>query len=149
MKPVIQTHILEEGVKHWSDMAKALNEEILEHGEIQKNNKTIWDNYLHQWTNWEYATVLGVMRDLMDSNPEYFRGNHESAILTAETVLMRNWESEKDRVLDQRRFKEVAWKLIMTMREVWNRVQGIDLPNSDQSRRRPPPPKDQLFSVGE
>ena len=147
MKPVIQQHIVEQGIEFWGDLAEALNNEIYQHGEIQKNNKNIWDNYLHKWTNWEYACVLGVLRELMDTNPEFFRGNHESAVLAAEQILCKNWESPKDRTLDKRVYKDTAWKLIMTMREVWNRANDKSVPNSDQGRRGPTPPKDQLFEM--
>jgi hypothetical protein len=156
MKPVIQQHIQEEGIRLWEEIARALNGEILLNGRLQKNNAYIWGQFLHRWRNLEYAQVLGVMRELMDTNPELFKSFHESAVLTAEQVLIRNWDkptgkdkvySAEGRILDQRAHKEVAWKLIMTMREVWNKIHDMDIANDDSARMKPQGPKSDLFNL--
>jgi hypothetical protein len=123
-----------EGIELWGGLANWLNEEIRKTGQLQKNNHPLWDEYLHEWANREYAKVLSAMRDLMEQHPEMFKGFHEDAILNAEMILHKNWESEDNRVLDTKKYKTDAWKLIMTMREVWNKAIGIDLPNEDASR---------------
>jgi hypothetical protein len=128
---------LSEGIDLWGGLANWLNEEILKAGKLQKNNHPLWNGYLHEWANREYAKVLAAMRDLMEQQPELFRPFHENAILRAETILHKNWESEDNRVLDTKKYKTDAWALIMAMREVWNKAGNIDLPNEDSSRRKP------------
>jgi len=137
---------MEEGLDLWQGAATALNEEILQGGQLQKNNRRIWDTILHNWNNYDYVRVIALMRLLMETNPEMFAGRNEEAVLTADMILGKHWDrptgkknptwGPDGRVLDQPEFKHDAWKLIMAMREVWNKAQGIDIPNDDTSKTK-------------
>jgi hypothetical protein len=154
MKTTIEKYWIDEGIDLWYEVAHALNEEILKQGKLQKNNKLIWGTILHKWNNLDYAKVLGVMRELMDKHPEMFSGNNDSAVLAAEIILRNNWNrptgKEKmwgpdARCLDQPEFKYDAWKLIMAMREVWNKCCDINIVNDDASKLPLGPNKPCLF----
>lgn len=123
----------EQGITLWGDISETLNGMIRSNGQIQINNETIWGEYLHKWNNEEWALVLAVLRDLMEAEPGLFKSFHENAVLEAETVLIKYW-NEHARVLDKRAHKKKAWKLLMTMREVWNKARGLDIPNEDSSK---------------
>ena len=125
-------------------VSELLNEQIREHGKLQKNNKIIWDT-LHSMDNdiWhayvqgikiinrefphlvnmtEFAQVIKVSKILNDYGDLSTSGN----ILTPYKTR-RNGHN----------YKGDAWKLICQGREIWNRSMCIDLPNEDSSKRGP------------
>ncbi len=147
---------MEDGLDLWQYAAESLNEEIRANGQLQKNNRRIWDTILHNWNNRDYVRVIALMRLLMETNPELFSGNNEESIITADLILGKHWNTptgkqklwgDDGRVLDQRDFKHDAWKLIMAMREVWNKAQGIDLPNDNASKVKATKQKPTLFDI--
>lgn len=143
MKTTLDKVWMDEGTALWQSVAESLNEEIRLKGKLQKNNRRIWDTILHNWDNEDYVKVIALMRLVMETNPEAFTGFNETAVIGADIILGKNWDKPtgkknltwgKDgRVLDLPEFKHDAWKLIMSMREVWNKLDGIDLPNEDAS----------------
>jgi hypothetical protein len=78
------------------------------------------------------------MRELMDTHPEMFDARQDEAVLTADLILSRNWErgGKEGRILDTKQHKFDEWRLVMTIREVWNKAQGVDIPNDDKSKQK-------------
>jgi hypothetical protein len=118
-------------------IARMLNTEIESNGQIQLNNKKIWEGFLHQMPNEVWRGVLETLALLNYQHPELFEYNHVTAIELGLGALDK-YDSYYDNVLDMRNrhldHKKIAWKCLMTTREVYNRCCDIYLPNSDVSK---------------
>ena len=114
-----------------------LNMEIRKTGEIQINNKTIWDGWLHKLNNEEWYGVLHMMAELYHQHPELFKTEHVDAVEQG-LQHMHKFQDYYDRCMDMNnrhvRAKRIAWKCIMAIREIFTLAQGEYLPNSDSSR---------------
>lgn len=148
MKTTISKVILEEGMDICQNIATTCNEEIIKSGRLQKNNKIIWGTILHKYNNWDWVRAVGVMRELMDTHPEMFDSRQEEAVLTADLVLSKHWDQggAEGRILDTKAHKFDEWRLLMTIREVWNKATGTVLPNDDTSMQ-PKQSKPNLFDI--
>lgn len=118
-------------------IAEMLNTEIRKTGEIQINNSTIWDGYLHQMHNEDWRGILETMNNLAGQHPELFTLQNLEAIRDG-IALLDKFDQYYDRVMDMRNrhvsAKKTAWKCIMSIREVYCKANGIYLPNSDESK---------------
>lgn len=118
-------------------IASMLNHEIETNGEIKINNKTIWSGFLHQMDNEVWMGVIDVLETLCEQHPALFKHYDEKNIEDARRALDK-YSAYYDQVLDMRNrhldHKKLAWRLLMTTREVWNRACDIHLPNSDKSK---------------
>lgn len=118
-------------------IASMLNHEIETNGEIKINNKTIWSGFLHQMDNEVWMGVIDVLETLCEQHPALFKHYDERNIQDARRALDK-YSAYYDQVLDMRNrhldHKKLAWRLLMTTREVWNRACDIHLPNSDKSK---------------
>ena len=118
-------------------IAEMLNTEIRKTGEIQINNSTIWDGYLHQMHNEDWRGILATMNNLAGQHPELFTLQNLEAIRDG-IALLDKFDQYYDRVMDMRNrhvsAKKTAWKCIMSIREVYCKANGIYLPNSDESK---------------
>jgi hypothetical protein len=97
---------------------------------IDINNHALWDKYFHTWTNADWDIMLSALEDLTRLQPHLFKPWHVRNIQAARTA----WHAQKnatDRVLDSRRHKRKAWACVMTIREVVNEINGVDIPNED------------------
>ena len=126
--------ILKEGLDRWQVVAETLNEIILEEGAIDINNKKIWNTILHSWENEDWAVTIMTIGRFYEQHPEMFRSFHKDAYVTGLNTL-KKYMDVHDRVLDKRINKKAAWKLIMTMRELWNAAGDIYLPNDRNSKK--------------
>lgn len=116
---------LEHGLDLWQEMAELQNQIMERDGSIEKNDPRLWQGYLHKWDNTEWILVLEAMLQLKQQHPELFKAFHEAALTDAIKALLAG-EEESDRVLDKKANKAKAWKMIMTMREVWNNAQNAE-----------------------
>jgi hypothetical protein len=118
-------------------IAEMLNTEIRKNGEIQINNSTIWDGYLHQMHNEDWRGILATMNTLAEQHPELFTLQNLEAIRDG-IALLDKFDQYYDRVMDMRNrhvsAKKTAWKCIMSIREVYCKANGIYLPNSNESQ---------------
>jgi hypothetical protein len=114
-----------------------LNNEIRQNGEIQINNKRIWDGWLHKMNNEVWAGILETMQTLSHQHPELFNLHQHTAIEDG-LKLLNKYSDYYDNVLDMNnkhvKAKGVAWKCLHTVREVWNECVNDLLPNLDSSR---------------
>ncbi len=129
---------LERGINLWQSIADCLNEQIIKGGEIQVNNRVIWDQYLHQWDNSDWVCLMEAMITLYETHPEHFKRTDIDTMKDTAKALAKGIEQGKSRVMDQHHKvssnKAKAWRTIMTAREIWNRANDIWLPNSDLSQ---------------
>jgi hypothetical protein len=114
-----------------SDIAQYLNEIIRTTGkQIDINNHALWDRYFHTWTNQDWDIMLTALEDLMATAPDLFKPWHRRNIQEARSA----WHAQKnsnDRILDSKKHKRKAWACVMTIREIVNAVNGIELENVD------------------
>ena len=120
-------------------IAEMLNTEIRKNGEIQINNSTIWDGYLHQMHNEDWRGILETMHTLYQQQPQLFSMQNVSAIDDG-IALLDKFDQYYDRVMDMKNrhvsAKKTAWKCIMAIREVWNQATGEYLPNKNESKTK-------------
>ena len=118
-------------------IARMLNNEIETNGELQINNSKIWDGYLHQMDNETWTGVLVTLKQLNLDHPKLFKLYHSDAIDDALEAIIK-FGDYYDSVLDMRNrhvnHKTLAWKCLMTIREVYNNACNIHLDNSDASK---------------
>jgi len=116
---------------------KTLNNIIESTGEIQINNKTIWDGYLHQMDNEVWRGILETMNLLSKQHPELFT-LYQLVAIGEGLAALDKYEDYYDKVLNMKTKvisnKGIAWKCFMTVREVMNKACDIDIPNSNVSR---------------
>jgi uracil DNA glycosylase len=136
---------LESAVNIWHDIAKTLNTIVEEDGEIRIDDKRIWNGYLHQWTNEEWLLLVEAVYTLHEIRPDLFKPYHKEALTN--TIITLSNGSKNSRIMDKRANKAQAWRMIMTLREVWNRACDINLPNqpSATSKLKPKTQFNQLF----
>jgi len=125
--------LIKQGIDLWESLAVTLNNIIEEQGEITINDERIWDGFLHAWDNEDWIKALVAVDMLYEQHPEYFKSFHEDAFQTARKLIIGSGGTE--RILDRKRNKVHAWKMIMTMRELWNAVNEVYLPNNKSSRK--------------
>jgi hypothetical protein len=112
---------LQQGVERWNDIANVLNAIAEEPEGITVNDKRIWRGILHDWDNEDWELLLEAVGELLEGHPAFFKQYHKSAWLEATKTLV-NSKDHHPRTLDQRRHKKQAWRMIMSAREVWNKV---------------------------
>lgn len=116
---------------------RMLNNQIENQGAIKINNKTIWNGFLHKMDNSVWRGCLETLQQLEEQSPALFDSYHRDAVAAGLKALDK-YEQYYDRVLDMRNkhvdHKKIAWRCLMTIREVMNRATGIKLDNSDASR---------------
>jgi hypothetical protein len=116
---------------------KTLNNIIESTGEIQINNKIIWDGYLHQMDNEVWRGILETMNLLSKQHPELFT-LYQLVAIGEGLAALDKYEDYYDKVLNMKTkvisHKGIAWKCFMTVREVMNKACNIDIPNSNVSR---------------
>lgn len=114
-----------------------LNHEIETNGEIKTNNTVIWQGFLHKMDNEVWEGIVDLWEQLSEQHPHLFKHHDERNIADARRVLDK-YSNYYDKVLDMRNrhvdHKKIAWRLLMTTREVWNRACDIHLPNDNKSK---------------
>ena len=114
-----------------------LNNEIRQNGEIQINNRRIWDGWLHKMDNEVWRGILLTLDLLRSQQPQLFTMHQHSAIDDG-LALLNKYSDYYDKVLDMNnrhvKAKGVAWKCLHTVREVWNECVDERLPNLNTSK---------------
>jgi len=106
-------------------VTKTLNEIVKRDGDININNKTIWNKYLHQMDNVVWRGVLETLEQLFQQEPYMFEIHQTVAINNALQTLNEYYDLY-DNVLHinkpQMKHRGIAWRALMTVREVVNTV---------------------------
>lgn len=121
-------HELEQGVNNWYEIAQCLNQEIQNTGPIAIDNRRIWDGFLHRWDNTDWAHMLIAFDQLQDQYPNLIKPFHRTAFEEAKAVYLEHCDVHP-RCLDTKQTKKHAWRMIMSLREVWNAANNINIPN--------------------
>lgn len=118
----------------WYEIATLLNNIVKEEGEISIDDKRIWDGYLHRWTNEEWMLIVQAVYELNQDHPELFKRYHVDALEA--TILALSAGHQNSRIMDKRKNKGTEWRMIMTLREVWNNANAIHLPNQPSTTNK-------------
>jgi len=108
-------------------ITRTLNAIVEELGEININNRTIWDKYLHQMDNTIWRGILQTLLELYEQYPTLFEMHQVSAINEALTTL-NTYYDYYDNVLHinkpNMKHRRIAWRALMVIREVVNNAQS-------------------------
>jgi hypothetical protein len=121
-----------------NEIAAVLNDIILSTGQaIDINNSTIWNTYLHKWSNDDWADMLAAFVDMCDQKTHLVKPFHSHACETAVMIMHKNALLKNEpRIMDTKANKRHAWKMIMAMRELSNAHNNINVPNEDMPLRK-------------
>jgi hypothetical protein len=128
------------GLTLWQNIATTLNDIITATGKkIDINNPQIWDEHLHRLSNDDWRDILSALAKVLDESPQLAKPYRVNNLQKARARVLSAKSNE--RPLDRKRQggKAHAWAMIHTLRETWNEIQGVDIPNED--RKTPPTPK--------
>jgi hypothetical protein len=124
------------GLDQIGEIAECLNDIIINTGKsLQKDNKTIWEGFLHRWDNQDWLDMLEGFHAISESSPESVRPYHKNNAEMARTAILKN-KAKSDRVLDTKLHKHTAWAMINTFREVWNNLHDKNIPNEDSKIKK-------------
>jgi oligoendopeptidase F len=119
------------GVKNCEAITDLLNGIIKDTGKaIDIDNQKIWSGFLHQREvdNEFWEQTLDAMEMLVREVPRKFKPFNREAVYNAREAL-KSFSSNHPRCMDQKENKGKTWKLIMTVREVINAINEIEIPN--------------------
>jgi hypothetical protein len=122
-------------------VSETLNREIQTHGQLQRNNKIIWD-MLHAMDNDIWSMYLRGIKLIDKEFGHLVEMNEIATVLELERALERYGHiSTSGNLLtpfrtrkDPHNYKGKAWKMVNQGREIWCRAMSIDLPNDDTSK---------------
>lgn len=125
----------ERGIDLWEQLTDTLNNEITTTGKkIDINNKTIWNQWLHQLNNQDWEDMLAAFAECYQEDNSIAANYHINNIERARSTLLRG--DPNKRVLDQKINKKLAWATMMTLRETLNKIRGITVPNEDRKQTK-------------
>lgn len=102
----------------WESVAKTLNLIKQEPEGITINDSRIWNGYLHRWHNSHWERIITLSLRLYKQHPEVFTDNHVDALENARLTFIKNMDIP--RCMDKKETKKIAWRWLMSMREIWN-----------------------------
>jgi len=118
-------------------ITKILNDQILKSGEIQINNSVIWDGILHKMDNSIWRGIIEMLNLLNEQHPDMLSITDLANIQDAEKLLDK-FEDYYESVLDMPNrhvgAKKVAWRTLMSTREIICRCWNMDLPNNNTGK---------------
>jgi hypothetical protein len=121
-------------IEQWRQVSETLNGIITSTGkEIDINNRVIWDQFLHRWSDSDWQDIIATVLAVKSENPDLFASYHDTAIAAARAALLKSHSGS--RVMDTKPNKKISWRTIMTLREVWNQMNDIKIPNKTQKSR--------------
>ena len=129
--------LTENGFELWEAIATHLNKRVEETGQLAIDDKSIWDPFLHTYSNTDWILILNSLEQLQRHHPEYFDAGHKAILPEIKNIILTHNRTHF-RVMDKREigldFKSKAWRGIMSFREIWNNVFDIHLPIEKRTR---------------
>ena len=119
------------GIKNCEAITDLLNGIIQTTGKaIDIDNQKIWAGFLHQREvdNEFWEDTIAAMEMLEREAKEAFKAFNREAVWAARQALDEN-RTQHPRCMDQKTAKGKTWRLIMSIREVINAVNELDIPN--------------------
>ena len=143
----------DQGIDLISDVCEYLNSVITSTGkQLDKNDATLWGNYLHKWKNDEWQCVFDAFEYILNDQGIFLDPADQKAIDNARFNL-KMYSKHTERAMDIRRGTQLAkklkaytqgntWQALMVIRDVYTKVIGSRIKNEDQT---PQTPRDTLF----
>ena len=122
---------LTNGIKNCEAIADLLNGIIESTGKaIDIDNKMIWQGFLHQpeVDNEFWEDTIQAMEMLERECRANFKAFHKEAVWAAREALDAG-SADHARCMDTKFNKGKTWKLIMSIREVINSINEVNIPN--------------------
>lgn len=119
------------GVKNCEAITDLLNGIIQTTGKaIDIDNQLIWRDFLHQpeVNNEFWEDTIQAMEMLARELPKTFKDFNRQAVWDARSAL-DEYKDSNPRSMDTKPCKGKTWKLIMSIREVINAVNEVNIPN--------------------
>jgi hypothetical protein len=117
------------GVDRMVDLQKRLNKIILEtNAAIQRDNTQLWQEFFHSQSNEDWDEMISALEILAEQNDFNLKAYQIANIKSARSALLGG----QRRALDRPANKAKAWSLAMSIREICNAIQGVDIPNGPQ-----------------
>lgn len=118
---------LERGIDLCKEIQGRLNDIIREQGSVLLDDTRIWDEWLVQRSNEDWELMFEVLAELEN----HLTPSQARQIMEAMEYYKKN--KHKQRCMDRnRRYKKPAWQSVMVIREVFNSIEGIYLPNRNE-----------------
>lgn len=120
-----------QGVKNCEEIADLLNGIIQKTGTgIEIDNQDIWKGFLHKKStdNDYWDDTLAAMEMLREKAPGAFKTFNSTAVNEARWAHTAG-KHDHPRCMDTKENKGKAWKAIMSIREVINNINEVNIPN--------------------
>lgn len=121
------------GVALARGLTDLLNDICRQEGGIRRNDPRIWQDYMHRMTLEEWQDLTATLKALHKQSPGSFMDQDLEVLQQADQALVKSELLGKSFVGRPMAAlsgnKTIAWRLIMTMREVVNRYNGQYVPN--------------------
>lgn len=102
--------------------------------QIDRDEKVIWDDFLHQLTNDEWESMFMAFKQLVDKHSIILTNHQDRKFSEAYTTFQKD-KHKREKCLDiLNKFmntRSLAWGMIMVIREVVNQANKVDIPNVD------------------
>lgn len=123
-------------IEHITDV---LNNIITTTGrQIDRDEAAIWDGFLHQLNNDEWESMFMAFKELVAKHNIFLSHHQQRKFDDAYTTFKRD-SLKRERCMDIRNkfmnTKNLAWGMIMTIREVVNQANKVDIPNVDAPKQ--------------
>lgn len=104
--------------------------------QIDRNEKAIWDGFLHKASNEDWDDMFAAFKDVIDTKGIHLTQHQQLKFDEAYTTFKRD-RHHRERCMDVevkfKSTKKLAWAMIMTIREVFNEVNKVSIPNQDSN----------------
>ena len=127
------------GIRQWQAIAEELNDIIVSTGKkIDRDNPRIWEGYLHRWSNQDWLDMLAAFAAALELDPRLAQPYRKNNLERARIKVINAREGERPLDRKSKGGKATAWAMINTLRETWNEIEGIDIPNEDAKPKKTP-----------
>ena len=142
------TPSIEQGIQHIDNICDHLNTVITQTGkQLDKNDATLWGEYLHKWKNDDWRSVFLAFDHVCDRAGIFLDEDQQRAIDNARFNL-KMYSKHTERAMDIRRGTTMArklktytqgntWHALMVIRDVYSEVIGDGIRNEDQQPKTP------------
>jgi hypothetical protein len=106
------------------DVLVRLQQTINSYDVIDINNKELWKKTLHKLDNKLWQMIINAMYEIYEADPFLFKDFQIAAINNVQRALNDQGHLH-ERLLDTRKYKSVAWRCLMAIREVMDELERV------------------------
>lgn len=114
--------MIENGFKLWEECSVHQNSYYDQYNRILPSSN-LWQRYLNKWSSYEWSCIVIALEETLEIKPELFEPYHIDTIEAVKKVLLTN----SNPMALSKIHKKLIWKMIMIMREIWNKMNGIQI----------------------